>query len=131
MKYLLLLCVIFVVSAATCKKKQPIDYLPGTWGVALYKEGGVDKTNQFLTTFQAYQLILDAKGNYTIFYMYLGAEIVIKGTWTLENNNTQLTLVDNDPNSKKKIRILTVNTIAENSLTLSEDGKEYYYNRVE
>ncbi len=111
--------------SSSCHKKQPVDFIPGAWGVLTYIESGKDKTSDFNITFQGYKITFDAKGNFTEFYRTLLGEVTITGTWTLENNNTRLTLVDNNPNSTNKIRIYTVLQLTETVFNVGETNKEY------
>ena len=109
----------------SCHKKKPVDYIPGAWGVLTYIESGKDKTSDFNITFQGYKITFDAKGNFTEYYRTILGEVTITGTWTLDNNNTHLTLVDNNPNSTNKIRIYTVLQLTETVFNVGESNKEY------
>lgn len=127
MKKLILIAFFFIAISSKCKKKEAKDYLPGTWGVLTYKQDDLDKTSDFNLAFPGYKFTFDAKGNYTEFYRNIfGVETTIKGTWTLENSNLQIILVDNNPNSTTKIRTFNVlQPISETVLNVGENNKEY------
>ena len=113
--------------SSKCKKHEAKDYLPGSWGILTYKENDTDRTSEFNISHGGYRLSFDAKGNFTEFYRNAqNLETTIKGTWTLENNNLQLTLVDNNPNSTEKLRVYTVvQEITNNTFGISRDMHEY------
>ncbi len=128
MKKLIILVACFSVFAASqCKKKEVQDFLPGDWGILTFKENDIDKTSSFNIAYQGYKLSFDAKGRYTEFYHPQGGvETTITGTWTLENDNSQLVLADDNPSSTKKLRTMKVlHELSSTNLDLGEDNKEY------
>ena len=127
MKKVFIIIFCFLALATKCKKKEPKDHLEGNWGILTYKENNIEKTSDFNIAFQGYKLSFDAKGNYTEFYRSPSTgETTITGTWTLENNNLKLVLVDNNPNSPNKIRTFqVVQEITETTLHISEGNKDY------
>jgi hypothetical protein len=127
MKKLIVIATCFLLLSSKCKKKEAQDYLPGSWGILTYKENNIDKTSDFNIAFQGFKLTFDAKGNYTEYYNSpTTGEKTITGTWTLENNNLKLVLVDNDPNSANKLRTFNVvDGISATVLDIVEDNKEY------
>ncbi|MCX6189725.1 MAG: lipocalin family protein [Bacteroidetes bacterium] len=127
MKNFILFWLCLALFASKCKTSEPKDFLPGTWGILSYSLDGMDKTADFNLAFPAYHLSFDAKGNFTESYRnILGDDIIIKGTWTLESNNLQLVLVDNNPNSINKMRTFNVlQPITETVLVIGEGNKEY------
>jgi len=126
---ILILFAIFFLT--NCKKKEMVDYIPGTWGVFSYLEDGIDKSNDFALTYQAYKIIFDAKGTYEEFYRYQGVETSIQGTWTLENNNSNLILIDNNPSSLQKMRVYQVTDIITiDAMKLCISNKVYNYHKL-
>ena len=126
MKNLLLLSICLITLGTQCRKKEAKDFLPGTWAVLTYKQDNIDNTTNFQLLYQAYKITFDAKGNYTEFYRYLGVDVTITGTWTLDKNDLQITLVDNNPASTNKIRLFNVLVpISETRLDVGEGNKEY------
>ncbi len=127
MKKLLFIFICFLAIASNCKKKTAKDNLVGSWGILNYIENGVEKTSDFNLIYQGYKITFDAKGNYKEYYRNVfGIETNISGTWTLESNNLQLILVDNDPNSVNKLRTFNVLTpITDSELNVGETNKEY------
>ena len=127
MKKLLIIAICFLALSTKCKKKETKDFLPGGWGILTYKENNVEKTSEFNISHQGYKITFDAKGNYTeIYHSPSTGETTIMGTWTLENNNMKLVLVDNNPNSSIKLRTLNVlREISPTDLDLGEGNKEF------
>jgi hypothetical protein len=116
----------FLALASKCKKKEPADLLPGNWGILTHKENNTDNTASFNISHQGYKLSFDSRGKFTEFYRAQSVvEVTINGTWTLENNNQTLILVDNDPNSNDKIRTYTlVHEITATALDIARGSEE-------
>jgi hypothetical protein len=124
MKSILVFVSILMMMASSCTKvEEPKDHIPGSWGILTYSQNGVDKTQEYMNNHMAYKLTFDIKGNFTETWHTSTADFVVTGTWTLEKDNTELMMVDNDASSINKIRQYTISnlTATDCRLTLADE----------